>query len=136
MTNKLQRTRKDNVIAGVCGGIARYLNIDVVIVRIIWVISSLLGGFGIGTYIICAIIIPKEKEDYQVESNDYEEYLDDEEKNDRSKQYLGLAFIVIGAMMSFNIIFPNFEFKFFWPLVLIVGGILLLNRGNDKGEED
>lgn len=148
MTNKLQRTRKDNVLAGVCGGIARYFNIDVVIVRIIWVISALAGGFGIGTYIICALIIPKEKDDYQERFNDDDESFDDnsesfnekyefdDEKDDRSKQYLGLAFIVIGAMMTFKIIFPGFSFRFFWPLLLIGGGLLLLNRRNDNDEEE
>lgn len=138
MTRKLLRTRKDNVLAGVCGGIARYFNIDVVVVRIIWVISALMGGFGIGAYIICALIIPKEKDTYGEETLDSDEFLKDdnseEETNDKTKQYLGIAFIIMGAVMTFKIMFPNFAFKFFWPVLLIGGGLLLLNKNND--EED
>jgi phage shock protein C len=46
------------MLCGVCGGIAEYFNIDPTLVRLVWVIITLMGGAGILAYIIAAIIIP------------------------------------------------------------------------------
>lgn len=57
---RLYRSRKDRMIAGVCGGIAEYFNIDPVIVRLIAVILLLPGGLpGFIPYVIMWIIIPE-----------------------------------------------------------------------------
>lgn len=58
---RLFRDQQRAAIAGVCAGIANYLNIDVVIIRAIFVIMFLTVGFGIPLYIILWIIIPKAK---------------------------------------------------------------------------
>jgi len=57
---RLYRSRKNRVLAGVCGGLGEYLNIDPVVVRLIWVAISLVWGFGIILYIIAALIMPEE----------------------------------------------------------------------------
>jgi len=44
---------------GVCGGMAEYANMDPVLIRVLWVIFTLLGGSGILAYVICWIIIPE-----------------------------------------------------------------------------
>ena len=54
---RLYRSRSNRILAGVCGGIVEYFNIDPVIVRIIAVVVP---GFGWVAYLICAIIIPEE----------------------------------------------------------------------------
>ena len=56
---KLYRSSTNYMLAGVCGGIAEYFNIDPTLVRLAWVLFSALGGSGILTYIVAAIIIPK-----------------------------------------------------------------------------
>lgn len=56
---RLYRSGKDKVIAGICGGIAEYFNIDSTIVRLIWALSILLWGMGIIAYIVAWIIIPR-----------------------------------------------------------------------------
>ena len=58
---KLYRSKKNKVIAGVCGGIGEYFNIDPVIIRLLWTLFIFVGGSGILAYIIAWIIIPKEK---------------------------------------------------------------------------
>ncbi len=58
---KLYRSNNQRIIAGVCGGIAEYFNIDPTIVRLIFIIVSLLGGSGILAYLIAALIIPEQK---------------------------------------------------------------------------
>lgn len=56
---KLQRSGKQKIIAGVCGGIAEYLNVDPVVIRLLWVIGSLIWGVGILGYLIAWFIMPK-----------------------------------------------------------------------------
>lgn len=57
---RLYRSRKDRMIAGVCGGLAEYFNIDPVIVRVIAVLLLLPGGVpGFVPYIILWILVPE-----------------------------------------------------------------------------
>ena len=55
---KLYKSSTDKKLAGVCGGIAEYFNIDSTLVRLGWVVFSLLGDSGLLAYIIAAIIMP------------------------------------------------------------------------------
>ena len=56
----------NGMIAGVCGGIANYFNIDPTIVRLIWVAVSLLSASvpGVFIYIICSFVIPEEPDGF------------------------------------------------------------------------
>ena len=58
MTKKLYRSESDRMIAGVCGGLAEYFNIDSSIVRLLFVLIVMYGGSGILVYIILWIILP------------------------------------------------------------------------------
>jgi phage shock protein C len=58
MDKKLYRSANDKILAGVCGGIGEYFNVDTVIIRLLWVVFTLMGGAGIIAYIIAAIIVP------------------------------------------------------------------------------
>ena len=58
--NKLYRSKKNKIIAGVCGGIGEYFKIDPTLVRLLWLLVSLSGGAGLVAYIIAWIIIPEE----------------------------------------------------------------------------
>ena len=62
MQKKLQRSKNDRVIAGICGGIGEFLNIDSTLVRIIWVFTFLLGGAGLLAYLIGLLIVPERDE--------------------------------------------------------------------------
>jgi len=57
---RLYRSKTNKIIAGVCGGIAEYSNIDPTIVRLLWLLLSLIWGTGLVAYIIAWIIIPEE----------------------------------------------------------------------------
>lgn len=59
---KLTRSRTNEKIAGVCGGFAEYLDVDVTLVRLIWVAALFLGGWGVIAYIIAWIVMPLEPE--------------------------------------------------------------------------
>ena len=58
MNKKLYRNTSNKMIAGVCSGLAEYLNIDPTIVRLIWALIAL-SGAGILAYLVAAIIIPE-----------------------------------------------------------------------------
>ena len=55
---KLYRSKTNRMIAGVCGGIGEYFDIDPTIIRLIWIMFALAAGSGIIAYIIAWIIVP------------------------------------------------------------------------------
>jgi len=57
---KLFRSRKDRILGGVCGGLGNYLNVDPVLVRVVWAILFFAAGVGLLAYILAWIIIPEE----------------------------------------------------------------------------
>lgn len=70
MQKKLYKSSRDKKLAGVCGGIAGYLNIDSTVIRLIWIIISLAYGTGIIAYIICALIMPDKPEWMETEEDE------------------------------------------------------------------
>jgi len=68
---KLTKSRTDKTICGVCGGIAKYLDCDPTIVRLITVGLTVLYGIGIPIYIACALVMPFE--DVEPENENAEE---------------------------------------------------------------
>lgn len=59
MKKRLHRSNENKVIAGVCGGIAEYFDMDPTLIRLAWILFCALGGSGVLAYIIAAIIIPE-----------------------------------------------------------------------------
>lgn len=60
MKKKLYRNKQDAKIAGVCSGVADYFEVDVTLVRVIWLVLAIGGvGSGILLYIILALVLPE-----------------------------------------------------------------------------
>lgn len=57
---RLYRSTTDERIAGVCGGIAEYLEVDSTLVRLAFVVLTLMGGPGLVLYIIMWLVVPEE----------------------------------------------------------------------------
>lgn len=70
MAKKLRKSNKNKMVAGVCGGVAEYFNIDPTIVRLIFVILGLLRGSGLLIYIIAAIVMPSAVENFETATDD------------------------------------------------------------------
>lgn len=72
---KLYKSKTERKLAGVCGGIAVYFNIDPTIVRLIWAFVSVMSASvpGILIYAICALVIPDEPDAYETTAQYYEE---------------------------------------------------------------
>ncbi len=60
MAKKLYRSRTDRKIWGVCGGLAKYFDMDPTIVRVIAILSLFFGTLGIWAYIIMTLVVPEE----------------------------------------------------------------------------
>jgi len=59
-TRKLYRSRTNRKLAGVCAGLAQYLNADATLIRVLFVVLALLGGPGIVIYLLMWILVPEE----------------------------------------------------------------------------
>lgn len=82
--NKLCKIESEAKISGVCAGLAHYFNIDVTVIRLIWVLAIFFGvGSPILIYFIMAIVLPK----YDPDAVDYRDIYEDEDdrytKDDR-----------------------------------------------------
>jgi len=155
MNKKLYRSRKDYMIAGVCGGIAEYFDIDSTLVRLLTVLVVLLGGAGVVAYIIAWIVIPKNPEQVSDEAfekrenikekvkkgardviEDVKEHFESEEPSNKSLKnrriFGGIIIIVIGLIFLLNSLFPWVGWDKLWPLILIAVGITIMIQAFKK----
>lgn len=67
MNKKLYRSRTKRTLSGVCGGLEDYFEIDVTIIRLVWVLISIMSGIfpGIVAYVIAVFIIPEQPIGYR-----------------------------------------------------------------------
>ena len=135
MKKRLFRSRKDKMIAGVCGGIAAYFKIDPTIVRIIVVLLAISSPqMFLIAYIIGAVVIPERSID-SVEEEDDVEILDRDgnkvEKNRSSRQVLGIVFVGAGALMLVSKMVSWFDSSMLLAVGIIAVGIYVLVRKED-----
>jgi phage shock protein C len=55
---KLYRSRDQRMLAGVCGGLAEYFNVDVTVIRVLFLVLSVFGGTGLVIYVVMWLIVP------------------------------------------------------------------------------
>ncbi len=65
---RLMRSRRDRVIAGVCGGLGRYFGVDPVLIRALWVFLTLVtwGAGGVLLYLLAMLVMPEAREEEPV----------------------------------------------------------------------
>ncbi|MBN1299625.1 MAG: PspC domain-containing protein [Melioribacteraceae bacterium] len=144
MKDRLYRARIGRVLGGVAAGLAKYLNLDPILVRVILIIVALLNGIGIILYIILWIIIPEEPIEQAFNmgpsSNEKDKtpgQRQDEKFNEFEKQFagktggngrtvVGIVLIGLGIIFLLENLIPYFEFEDLLPLALIGIGVALL----------
>jgi phage shock protein C len=57
-TRKLYRSRTERMVAGVCGGLAEYFNVDTTVIRVLFLVLTLFGGSGLVVYVVMWILVP------------------------------------------------------------------------------
>ena len=138
---RLYRSRDNRVIAGVCGGVAEYFNIDPTIIRIIWVVIGLTYGAGILAYILASIIIPNRNFESssntwsgQSRSEDFgtgfnpDDWRQESPKYDseKSRNTVGIILIAVGVIFLARQLFSWIDLKVVLPIVFIGAGALLI----------
>jgi len=63
---QLRRSADDKMLAGVAGGIARYFNADVTLVRVIIAVLALLNGVGVALYVAAWLLVPEDGSDQSI----------------------------------------------------------------------
>ncbi len=149
---KLYRSNTDRIIAGVCGGLGKFFQIDPFVIRILFVIFAFMGGGGVLLYLILTIIIPKEPlaslDPHAPSSNDFatdaKETMENARHNIRRNfedfqsrahgwtLFLGVVLILLGLITLFRNLFPGLiilpSARIFWPLILIAIGLFVILR--------
>jgi len=137
MQKKLYLSKTDQKLAGVCGGIAEYFDIDSTLVRLIWILLTFAGGSGLAIYIVAAIILQEKPANYpasvqgdRVVDADYNDGAEKSSSNkkDNDRLIIGGGLIALG----FYIFSRNFYFfrwlnlRFLGPIILILLGFYFL----------
>jgi phage shock protein C len=125
-SRKLYRSRDDQVIAGVCGGLGDYFDIDSTLFRIGFVLLVFAGGAGILAYGLAWIFIPEAPVE-----GPYATAAETPPGREQTSGavIVGLVFVVLGAFFLFDEVWPDFlSWKYVWPIALIAVGVAILAR--------
>lgn len=147
MTNtesqRLERSKGDRIIAGICGGLGKYFNTDPLLIRIVFVLLGIYGA-GLIIYIILWIILPQEGESVSDSEDTHQKIKEgankmaEEIKEKISRDNIesmrkrngnvvvGLIVLLLGLLLLAQNFIPGFEFAKLWPLLLIAFGIIII----------
>lgn len=137
MENKrFERSATNKVIGGVCAGLADYLNMDVTLVRVLFVVAALCGSFGFWLYVILWIVAPSQKvigfnsqNDEPVEINVVE---DDKKGFQKGAVVTAIILIGIGLLALIDNFMPIDWIWKLWPVILIALGIVIIMNTQKK----
>jgi len=157
---RLYRSRYESMIGGVCGGLAHYFNVDVTIIRVVFVILALFAAGGVLIYIVLWIAIPidpdfsfhqyykpntstKMENEHPVDEAkekkepDYKKPFPPEyKKRNDGNLIAGIVLITLGAMFLISTFVPRIDFGDLWPVLLILGGILIIGNSWTKPKDN
>lgn len=128
---RLYKSRTNRMIDGVCGGVAEYFGLDPTLVRIAWVLLTLLGGSGILLYIIAMIVMPANPsfvlrpEGASVTTSSASNH-----------RFWGILLVIVGALLLMSNLglwhrWWGFSWDVMLPTVLILAGIAFLFGGRN-----
>jgi phage shock protein C len=141
MTKRLYRSRTEKMIAGVAGGIAQYLDIDPVFVRIAFVSLIFFSGVGLIIYFVSAVIIPKEEltgTNQPVEEPEEkvkEKSVEKGKRKAKREKIFGGILIFLGVIFLADNLFINITFESTFPVILIGVGFWMIFNTFKKEKE-
>ena len=135
---RLTRNKTDKIIAGVCGGLAAYLEVDSVLVRLAFVVLLFASGIGLPIYLILWVIMPSADTVNQPNAEIIQKNLEEMGTTVSSKVNrfgrpgtVGLVFILLGVYFLFGQLgwLDWISGGIVWPLIIIgLGAFLLIRR--------
>jgi phage shock protein PspC (stress-responsive transcriptional regulator) len=140
MAKELYRDKQRSSIGGVCAGLSDYFNVDVTLVRALFLVALFGFGTGVLLYIILWIVVPEKKVmfneptvDYTVnesgETQPVQEGFGKRKKNNESV-IGGLVLLTLGIIFLADEFIPWFEFHKLWPLILVAVGVGVIWNNN------
>jgi phage shock protein C len=146
---KLYRDEQNKVIGGVCKGIADYFDIDVTVIRAIFLLALILKGGGVLIYIVLMIVMPKKPWSFGPTGVDYtvppqanaagDPFVYQPQpamppRKSNTGIIAGALLIFFGAILlvdEFDIL-PDIDFEHLWPVPLVIIGLLLIFSSINK----
>ena len=152
---KLTRTPYNRKVAGVCGGLGEYFDMDPLVFRAIFLFLLFFGGSGLILYLLLWILIPEKRSDTSEESGDYEpaeiinnvvetaevvieEIINHSHKHKKVERehkgvlwgflLVAVGFLLLGRTLGFFAFYWNNVWQL-WPLLIVWIGIALLPMG-------
>ena len=155
MRERLYKSPSDRMLSGVSGGLGEYLDMDSTLVRIAWVIVTIMSaGLGLLAYIVLVIIVPTRPpampgaiqgspdgdalpdEGAGEGSGSHRPHVGagDDGRKRRRNMVIGVVLVVIGGLaLGYNLdLFEWLDWGKFWPALLILLGVLLIVRRFDR----
>jgi phage shock protein PspC (stress-responsive transcriptional regulator) len=127
---KLQRSKNNVIIAGVCSGVAGYLNTDPANIRVIALLTFLLGGWFLAAYIVLAFLLPADNNAEQP-APEFKQKI----KKENFRTLLGGLLILAGFHFAMKMFGINsglkiilFAKQFVWALAIILLGLFLISK--------
>ena len=116
---RLERSRSDRMLAGVCEGLARYFDLSPVLYRVGFVVLTLLGGAGVLIYLAAVLVIPEEGKKDSIAAEALRG------RRERPWPLIGLGLVAVAAavLLSRATLWPQGDAA--WVLVLLAGGVIL-----------
>lgn len=141
MENKrFERSATNKVIGGVCAGLADYLNMDVTLVRVLFVVAALCGSFGFWLYIILWIVAPSQKvigfNSQNDELVDISVAEDDKKGFQKGAVVTAIILIGIGLLALIDNFMPIDWIWKLWPVILIALGIVIIMNTQKKQDNE
>ncbi len=147
MKEKLYRSRKDAMLAGVCGGLGEYFGIDTNLVRLVFILLAVANGVGVLIYFALWLIVPRTegaataRETIEIGAEEIAEKARSIGEDMRAVAhhrraeagvFLGLALIALGAiflMRNLGVTWLHWlGFDVLWPALLVIAGLVFLWR--------
>jgi phage shock protein PspC (stress-responsive transcriptional regulator) len=140
---RLYRSEENRILGGVAGGIGEYFSLDPTIIRIIFVLLTIFGGYGILLYVVLWILIPTKSvlssgrsstlirdnvEDMKRTAKTFSAKLQTE-AGERNRIWWAILLLAVGTiflLQNYGIYY--FDFNKLWPFLLILVGLLLLRN--------
>jgi len=128
-TGPMRRGQEDRLVAGVAACLAARLGIDVVVIRVAFVVAALLGGFGLAAYVVAWLLLPAEGADSNIATKAL---------NDRRGLALaaGLGSLLIIVFVIADGLGATWLNSVAWSIVISAVGITLIWRNTPPDEHE
>jgi phage shock protein C len=139
MKKKLTKSSKEKMIGGVCGGFAEYANVDPTLIRLAFVVLTVMDGLGVLLYLFALVVMPSEQKaranktigDAATDADDERDGLTDKlgvEAESKRSFYAGVTLVVVGLVMFVVQFVPSVGLAELGPLALLAVGAYLVYR--------